>query len=293
VAREAIYNSNIKWIEAHKDEVSFEIGENQFTDLTLEEFAAQLTLQSGSAPAGVAYLGEHVSSGAEAPADIDWSTKGAVSPVKNQGQCGSCWAFSTVGSLEGRAQISTGELVQFSEQQLVDCDTAGADKGCSGGLMDNAFKYYMGSAGVCTEDSYGYKGVAGSCQIGSCKVGLKTSQITGFKDVPANNAAAMQDAVAEGPVSVAIQANSPFFQAYKSGVFDSNYCGATLDHGVLTVGYGVDNGKHYWKVKNSWGEVFGEKGYIRLGKDIGKAVGECGILKQPSYPVVSSSDVSV
>merc|ERR1712048_501682 len=206
------------------------------------------------------------------------STKSAVSPVKNQGSCGSCWAFSTMGSLEGRAAIATGNLQQFSEQQFVDCD--------------NAFKYLMQSKGACTEDSYGYKGKAGSCQIDSCTIGLEASKVTGYKDVAAD-AEALKEAVAEGPESVAIQANSPFFQLYTGGVFKSNFCCATLDHGVLTVGYGVDGGNQYWKVKNSWGGSWGEHGYIRMIRGTKGATGECGILTgPPSYPVISS-DVTV
>merc|ERR1712187_194334 len=161
------------------------------------------------------------------------------------GSCGSCWAFSTVGSLEGRAQIATGKLQQFSEQQFVDCDKAFGDQGCQGGLMDNAFKYLQGSKGACTEDSYGYKGRAGSCQIDSCTIGLEASKVTGYKDVAADSDA-LASAVAEGPVSVAIEADTQVFQFYKSGVLKSNACGTKLDHGVVVVGYGVDGGDKYW-----------------------------------------------
>lgn len=291
VLREQVYNSNVEWINQHQAEVDFELGANQFADLTLEEFAAQyLTLKPENEAGAEAYLGKHTFSGADLPDEIDWSTKTAVSPVKDQGSCGSCWAFSAVGGLEGRAAIATGNLQQFSEQQLVDCDKNG-DEGCNGGLMDTAFQYLQGSAGVCTEDSYGYKGRGGDCQESSCTVGLKASAITGYKDVDATEEA-LQEAVAEGPVSVAIQANSPFFQLYSKGVFSSNLCGANLDHGVLTVGYGVDSGKKYWKVKNSWGSSFGEDGYIRMLKGKG-GKGQCGILTgPPSFPVISS-DVTV
>lgn len=287
VLREQVYNANIEWIQQHQAEVDFELGANQFADLTLDEFAAQFLKLKPQNDAKESYLGKHTFSGADLPDAIDWSTQSAVSPVKDQGSCGSCWAFSAIGALEGRAAIATGNLQQFSEQQLVDCDHNG-DQGCQGGLMDTAFEYLQGSSGLCTEDSYGYKGKAGTCAEPSCTVGLEASAITGYKDVDATEEA-LQEAVAEGPVSVAIQANSPFFQLYSKGVFSSNLCGANLDHGVLTVGYGVDGDKKYWKVKNSWGSSFGEDGYIRMLKGKG-GKGQCGILTgPPSYPVISSA----
>jgi len=239
------------------------------------------------AEAGITNLGTFTASGMATPDEIDWSTMGAVSPVKDQGSCGSCWAFSTVGSLEGRAQIATGKLQQFSEQQFVDCDKAFGDQGCQGGLMDNAFKYLMQSKGACTEESYGYKGRAGSCQIDSCTIGLQANQVTGFHDVDGTEEA-LQEAVAQGPVSVAVQANT-VFQFYNKGIVKSNLCGANLDHGVLAVGYGVEDGTKYWKVKNSWNANWGEHGYIRLLKGKGSK-GECGILSgPPSFPVIASS----
>jgi len=292
IARETVYNANVLWLEQNQhiaEAEGFTVGATQFADLTLDEFAASyLTLKASDKPSG-ANLETHMYSGADLPDEIDWTLKSAVSPVKDQGSCGSCWAFSTVGSLEGRAAIAAGNLQQFSEQQLVDCDKDFGDLGCKGGLMDNAFQYLMQSKGACTEESYGYKGRAGTCQIDSCTIGLAGSAVTGYKDVAADTNA-LAEAVAEGPVSVAIQANSPFFQLYTGGVFSSNLCGKTLDHGVLAVGYGVDNGAQYWKVKNSWATTFGEKGYIRMSKGTKGNVGQCGILTgPPSYPVISSA----
>jgi len=240
------------------------------------------------------YLGRFESTGAALPDSIDWVENGAVSAVKNQGTCGSCWAFSTVGSLEGRAQIATGNLQQFSEQQLVDCDKDFGDAGCRGGLMDNAFTYLMQSKGACTEDSYGYTGhKKDDCAIDSCTIGLPASSITGFQDVAATDAA-FREALSHGPVSVAIEADT-IFQFYFGGIIKSGLCGAKLDHGVLAVGYGTDNGQTYWKVKNSWGGSWGEKGYVRMKADKGgNSKGECGILSgPPSYPVISSGSVTV
>lgn len=290
-AREIIYNANVKVIEENNEDGTQ--GLSPFMDLTQEEFRAQyLNLQpsSGDHDSSSAYLGRHYYSGAELPNEIDWTTKGAVTEVKNQGQCGSCWAYSTTGSLEGRAFTNTGSLPILSEQQFVDCD--GTDSGCNGGLMDQAFDYASKhSGGICTESSYPYIGKAGTCRTppdqsagGVCTVGLEQSAITGWKDVD-NSEEALAEAVAEGPVSVAVDALR--FQLYSRGIL-KGVCGAQLDHGVLVVGYGVESGTKYWKVKNSWGKSWGESGYIRLLK--GKSgSGECGIRKTASFPLIASS----
>jgi C1A family cysteine protease len=284
-AREAIYNANVEWIQAN--DVDGTMGATQFMDMTQSEFKAQyLTLKPSQASDSVS-LGKFVATGVATPDEIDWSTQGAVSVVKDQGSCGSCWAFSTVGSLEGRAAIATGNLQQFSEQQFVDCDKDFGDEGCNGGLMDQAFQYLMQSKGACTEDSYGYKGSGGSCQESTCTIGLEASAVTGYTDVDANEQA-LEEAAAQGPVSVAVEADT-VFQFYSGGVVKTNFCGANLDHGVLVVGYGVDNGDKYWKVKNSWGGSWGESGYIRLSKGKG-GKGQCGILTgPPSFPTIAAS----
>merc|ERR1719450_1660916 len=267
---------------------SFKLGVTRFADLTADEFGnshfgiAKPAEMWGSLP----NLGEHQVSNASLPASVDWTTKGAVTPVKNQAQCGSCWSFSTTGSLEGAWEIATGKQTVLSEQQFVDCDKV--DEGCNGGLMDNAFKYAEQNA-LCTEGSYSYEGRAGTCRATSCTVGIPKGGVTGYKDVAKDDMNALMEAVAQQPVSIAIEADLPTFQLYKSGVL-STICGANLDHGVLAVGYGNDAGKDYWKVKNSWGTTFGEAGYIRLLR--GKSgAGECGLLSgPPSYPVVKASE---
>merc|ERR1712080_44130 len=208
-----------------------------------------------------------------------------MGPVKNQGQCGSCWSFSTTGALEGAWEIATGKLVSLSEQQFVDCDTK--DSGCQGGLMDYAFAYAEKNA-ICTESSYKYTATDGTCKASTCTTGIPKGGVTGFKDVAADDEQALMDAVAQQPVSIAIEADKSVFQLYASGVLTGR-CGSSLDHGVLAVGYGTESGQAYWKVKNSWGSSWGDEGYVKIFR--GKSgAGECGILAgPPSYPVVSAA----
>jgi len=286
--RFGIFKSNVDYIyDTNAKKLSYRLGVNAFADLMADEFAQMYTgLQKPATPWGeLPYLGRHNYSGSALPGSVDWTAKGAVTPVKNQGQCGSCWSFSTTGSLEGAWEIATGKLVSLSEQQFVDCDKK--DSGCGGGLMDTAFSYAEKNA-LCTEGSYSYKGRAGSCQASSCTVGIPKGGVTGYKDVAADDEQALMEAVAKQPVSIAVEADKAAFQLYHSGVLTSK-CGSNLDHGVLVVGYGTDSGTDYWKVKNSWGASFGEDGYIRLKRGKGGA-GECGLLSgPPSYPVVSGS----
>jgi len=201
--------------------------------------------------------------------------------VKNQGRCGSCWSFSTTGSVEGAYQIASGNLVSLSEEDLVQCDHNG-DSGCHGGLMDNAFEW-IEKNGIASEDAYPYTsgaGVTGTCD--KTKSAAPVVTISSFRDVPHKDEDALKSAVSQGPVSIAIEADKSAFQLYKGGVLDSSACGTKLDHGVLIVGYGTDSssGKDYWKVKNSWGPTWGESGYIRMvrGKNM------CGVASQASYP---------
>jgi len=264
---------------------------NQFADLTTEEFVLKVHGKSGrcfggeikpqytiSAQGGVK---KTANVGAN-PTSIDWTQKGVVTPVKNQGDCGACWAFSATGSTECRSAIATGNLYSLSEQQLVDCSHEDGNNGCSGGQMDGAFKYIIANKGICEESAYPYTGVDGTCK--GCK--QPYDAITSYTDVVKDNENDLETAVVSGCVSVAIEANQFAFQYYSSGILTGS-CGTNLDHGVLAVGYGVQGSQEYWKVKNSWGTDWGEDGYVLICKDCGAngSAGECGINSDPSFPV--------
>jgi hypothetical protein len=226
------------------------------------------------------------------PESVNWVEKGSVTPVKDQGQCGSCWSFSTTGALEGAYVNKNGNLVSFSEQELVDCDNrknGGKDMGCNGGLMDNAFSWIEKNGGLCVESAYPYTSgttkTAGTCET-TCTP-MEGSKIVNFVDVSQKSDTAMMTALSMQPVSIAIEADQKDFQLYKSGVFTGD-CGTNLDHGVLAVGYGTLDGEDYYLVKNSWATTWGDNGYIRLGRGskYNSGAGQCGMLMQASYPVL-------
>jgi len=263
---------------------------NQFTDLTTDEFTKYVHGGKGKCFTGSRpkYTIGGKSKSVDAatttfPASVDWTTKGVVTPVKNQGQCGSCWAFSATGAIECRYAIAHGVLNSLSEQQLVDCSMAEGNLGCDGGEMDSAFTYVMKTGGLCSETEYPYKGVDGRCEASTC--GTYYDKINNFTDVTKRSESSLEAAAVTGCVSVAIEADQFAFQYYSSGVLTGT-CGTNLDHGVLVVGYGVESGAEYWKVKNSWGTSWGENGYVLICKDCNKNgdQGECGINDDPSYP---------
>jgi len=291
--RFAVWKDNKDFVEEYnKQGKSHTVGMNSLADVTHEEFK---TTYLGVAPGSNAMF-RAGASGEETPfryADtvppnaVDWRTKGAVTPVKNQAQCGSCWAFSTTGSVEGINAIKTGKLVSASEQELVDCDTA-HDMGCNGGLMDYAFTFIKDNGGLDTESDYPYHATAGTCD--KTKEAKHVLTIDGYEDVPKMDETALLKAVTNQPVSVAIEADKRVFQLYTGGVFDDETCGTQLDHGVLAVGFGTDSSssKDFWIVKNSWGASWGENGYIRMARGSKNAAGMCGIASQPSYPTRGS-----
>jgi C1A family cysteine protease len=265
---------------------SYKLGHNQFSGM--DEFDFRQYVHNHEFNGSYSTI-LHESNNTTLPLSVDWRDQNAVTPVKDQGQCGSCWAFSTTGSLEGIYAIQTGELVSFSEQQLVDCDNfkhGGNNHGCNGGDMDSAFSWIGANGGLCSEESYPYvsgNGEKESCQT-TCDV-FPRSQIREWVDVQSSDEALMS-AIAQQPVSIAIEADQKDFQLYESGVFTAP-CGTTLDHGVLVVGYGTEE-EDYYLVKNSWGTSWGDQGYIKLGRgaQYNNGQGQCGILLEASYPII-------
>ena len=280
IKRLNIFNENTLHILDNKHK-SFKMAHNHLSDKTTDEYRQLLGFKYQPHLHKKEYTQYSPDFQSFIPDSVDWRDKGAVTAVKNQGQCGSCWSFSTTGALEGAYFIKTGRQVEFSEQELVSCDKV--DQGCNGGLMDNAFKWIEDKGGLCSEDSYPYdsgQGQSSSCH--TCKA-VNGSRVINYVDVQ-NSTDALALAVSKQPVSIAIEADKLSFQFYRSGVYKAN-CGTNLDHGVLLVGYGTENGLDYWLVKNSWGPSWGDQGYIKILKeDNPKNGGECGILLSASYP---------
>ncbi|XP_023733587.1 vignain [Lactuca sativa] len=286
-----VFKFNLQHVHnTNKMKKPYKLKLNKFADMTNHEFRS---MYAGSKISHHRMLkGERIGSKGfmyanddNVPDSVDWRKENAVTPVKNQGRCGSCWAFSTVVAVEGINQIKTKKLVSLSEQELVDCDT-GENHGCNGGLMDMAFDFIKKNGGLTTEDNYPYTAADGSCN--KVKVENQVVSIDGHEDVPANDEDSLMKAVANQPVSVAIDAGSSDFQLYSEGVFTGK-CGTELNHGVAVVGYDTsDDGTKYWIVKNSWGADWGEKGYIRMQRGISDKNGLCGIAMEASYPVKNS-----
>jgi len=267
------FKSNFDFVQTwNADAERHRVELNKFSDLTVAEFSAM-------------YLGTRatINSAVYVPSvttdTVDWRTKGAVTPIKNQGQCGSCWAFSTTGSTEGAHFLAMNKLVSLSEQNLVDCSNAEGNQGCNGGLMTQAFDYIIKNKGIDTEASYPYTAQDGNCHFSTANIG---STLISYANVQSGSEADLVTKITAGPTSVAIDASHASFQLYKSGIYYEAACSSTaLDHGVLAVGYGATGSKDYYIVKNSWGTDWGMAGYIDMSRNRNN---NCGIATMATLP---------
>lgn len=312
--RFVIFLENLSYIKKHENK-DYKVNVNHFSDLSRDEWLNRFnkfdTTRSSTSPIAegseprrgekdwtttvteqngeIKDCGYNPQRGESTPSQLDWrnshlNPRGikAVNDIKNQQQCGSCWAFSTIASVEGAWALSnslpaSAPLVSLSEQQLVDCSAKEGNQGCNGGLMDQGFQYIIDNNGVCSETEYPYKAQDGQCI--KCKT---VARISSYFDVQPMNETAILVAIQNGPLSIAIEADQQSFQFYSGGIYSDIECGTNLDHGVNLVGYGNENGKDYWILRNSWGTTWGENGYMRIlrGKNI------CGLSQMPSMPVV-------
>jgi cathepsin L len=287
--RRLVWEDNVAIIRKHNLEAdlglhTYTLGMNKYGDMTIKEFVKQmngldLSLNRTNGADRHTY---RAPANFKLPDSVDWRTKGYVTPIKDQGQCGSCWAFSATGSLEGQHFAKTKQLVSLSEQNLVDCSGKFGNFGCRGGLMDNAFNYIKSNMGIDTEPSYPYEAKDDTCRFDAKNVGATD---TGFVDIAQKSETDLQNAIATvGPISVAIDAAHSSFQLYRSGVYNEPACSQTqLDHGVLAVGFDSQGGQDYYIVKNSWGTSWGNQGFIFMSRNKNN---QCGIATLSSYPLV-------
>jgi len=296
IERMEIWLANMAHIEKHNfeyalGEKTFTLGMNHYGDLSSKEFASTYNgflhaeHKTRGFKGGDPYL-DHVNADElEVPKEMDWREHGLVTDVKDQGQCGSCWAFSSTGALEGQMMKHFGKLPNLSEQNLVDCSREEGNQGCNGGLMDAAFQYVQDQDGLDDEDSYPYEMRDDEpCRYSK---GNRAADDNGYKMVPEGDEKALRHALGKvGPVSVAIDASNPSFQFYQSGVYYEPHCSPeNLDHGVLAVGYGEEDGEKFWLVKNSWSDQWGDGGYIKMARN---KKNHCGIASYAVYPTVVS-----
>lgn len=288
--RRIIWEDNLKYVQTHNLQAdrgvhTFWLGMNEYADMTIDEFRSVMNGYK-SDPNPVSRCGHYMTPNnvelTDLPDSVDWRDKGYVTPIKNQGQCGSCWSFSTTGSLEGQHFRKTQKLVSLSEKNLMDCSTAEGNHGCHGGLMDLAFAYVIKNNGIDTEESYPYEPRDGTCKFKRENVGATE---VSCMDIERESESDLQKAVAmEGPISVAIDAGHRSFQLYKTGIYKEPECSSVrLDHGVLAVGYGSEGDADYWIVKNSWGTSWGMEGYVKMARNNRNM---CGIATQASFPTV-------
>ncbi|KAL3739950.1 hypothetical protein ACJRO7_021261 [Eucalyptus globulus] len=282
--RYGIFLETLRFIEDFNSKAanqSYKVGLNQFSDLTTEEFVPRYTgfrATSRSSNSSAATTFKY--SMTQVPDSLNWVEKGVVGSIKNQGGCGSCWAFVATAAVESMLAMKTGKLVDLSEQQLIDCSKK--NHGCGWGWMYLAYEYIAQNHGMTYESDYPYIGVQGNCNERAASIAV--ARLKGYENIPVSEDLLLQ-AVARQPVSVAIEDFSPGFKQYSGGIFNGP-CGETTNHAVAIVGYGkTPDGIDYWLLKNSWGETWGEKGYMRILRNSGVQGGLCGLVTQASLPV--------
>ncbi|KAF4690396.1 hypothetical protein FOZ63_028046 [Perkinsus olseni] len=282
--RAAIFKANLEYIEeVNSQNLPYKLGVNEYADLSFEEFSAQMLRPiKVDEKMKEKMLVQAEDDAMDLPASVDWREKNVLNPIKNQGDCGSCWAFSATGALEAQHAIATGKLLSLSEQQLVDCSTDYGNKGCNGGIMDAAYNYTQ-HHGIDQESTYPYNAGDNKCQDTLAKKadGLSIGEVNGFYMLPQTDAALMK-ALMAAPVSIAMYADIAF-QLYSSGVYTSFLCqfaGESINHGIVAVGYGTEGGEDYYLMRNSWGPSWGLNGYFKIKRGGADGDhGECNVLE--------------
>jgi len=277
------FKTNLDFVEAfNAQKHTFTVATNKFAALSNAEY--NKIYNGFRAPAGYNFHSmPAVKSHVKLPDTFDWRTQGAVTGVKNQAQCGSCWAFSTTGSMEGCHKLTGGTLVSLSEQNLMDCSWSQGNQGCNGGLMTSSMDYIIANGGIDTESSYPY--TAESSQNCQYSASNKGSTLGSYTNIQSGSETDLQNKVSTGPTSVAIDASQSSFQMYSGGVYQDPSCSSSqLDHGVLAIGWGTDSGTDYWLVKNSWGTDWGMSGFIEMLRDTVSNGNMCGIATMATIP---------
>eukprot|EP00118_Oscarella_pearsei_P006144 m.27935 g.27935 ORF g.27935 m.27935 type:complete len:342 (+) comp30477_c0_seq1:26-1051(+) len=285
--RQRIFEKNVIEIKEHNANVdgtnTYLKGLNAFSDMDFEEFKEKYLMTSPQHCSATRHQKTDVSAAGNRPKFVDWRKKGVVTPVKNQGNCGSCWTFSTTGAVESHHAIATGNLESLSEQQLVDCAVHFDNHGCEGGLPSQAFEYIHYNGGIELESEYPYSAEDHACRFNSSKVAATVK--SSFNITEGDEQEIAKSVAFKGPVSIAFDVVAGF-QSYKEGVYKSEKCSngtQSVNHAVLVVGYGTtSDGVDYWIVKNSWGTKFGMNGYFWIER----GVNMCGLAVCASYPIV-------
>ncbi|XP_068431158.1 cathepsin S-like [Clinocottus analis] len=285
LGRRRIWEENLEMIAGHNLEASlglhsYELAMNHLGDLTTEEITGKLmgTIVPPSLERGPS---DFVRLNTSLPTSLDWRDEGLVTKVKMQGSCGSCWAFSAVGALEGQLKKSTGVLLSLSPQNLVDCSVKCGNSGCNGGFMSNAFQYVMKNQGIDSDADYPYIGLPGQCKY---NLRHRAANCSGYVFLPEGDEIALREALASvGPIALAIDASRPKFVFYRHGVYRDHTCTHNVNHGVLAVGYGTERQHDYWLIKNSWGVKYGDQGYVKMARN---RFNQCGIALYACFPIM-------